>query len=114
MSDEIQQQVHPAEPYALPPMVGGPLHRLLVRLHLSGPALQYLQRRIVVALAITWLPLLVLAIFEGNAWDGVGVPFLKDIAAQARLLVSLPLIIAAETIAHRKMHDGIPLFFERG
>ena len=65
-------------------------------------------------LTLVWLPLLVLALLEGHAWDGVGVPFLKDIGAQVRLLVSLPLLIAAEAIVDRQMRDSIPLFTERG
>ena len=112
MSDEIHRD--PSVPYALPLMVGGPLHRLLVRLRLSGPSLEFLQRRILAVLAIAWLPLLVLALLEGHAWGGAGVSFLKDVGAQVRLLVSLPLLIAAEAIVHRKMRDGIPLFVERG
>ena len=114
MSDEIQPHRDSSVPYALPLMVGGPLHRLLVRLRLSGPSLEFLPRRILVVLAITWLPLLVLAIVEGHAWGGVGVSFLKDVGAQVRLLESLPLLIAAEAFLHRRMREGIPLFVERG
>jgi hypothetical protein len=95
-------------------MVGGPLYRLLMRMRLSGPSLQFLQRRIVAVLTLAWLPLLVLTALEGHAWDGPSVPFLKDIDAQARLLVALPLLVAAEVIVHRRMGGSIPLFVERG
>ncbi|HEY5803444.1 MAG TPA: hypothetical protein VIT90_07130 [Lysobacter sp.] len=101
-------------PYALSLMAGGPLYRVLVRLHLSDPALGFLKRRTLAILAITWLPLLLLTILERHAWDGVGIPFLKNFGAQARLLVSLPLLIASEAIVHQKMCDSIPLFVERG
>ena len=115
----MSEKVTPAgdeapERYAFSLMVGGPLYRLLLRMRLSGSTLQFLQRRTLAILTLVWLPLLVLAILEGNAWDGVGVSFLKDIGAQARLLVSLPLLIAAETIVDRQMRGSIPLFTESG
>ncbi len=115
----MSEKVTPAgdeapERYAFSLMVGGPLYRLLLRMRLSGPTLQFLQRRTLAILTLVWLPLLVLALLEGNAWDGVGVSFLKDIGAQTRLLVSLPLLIAAETIVDRQMRDSIPLFTESG
>ncbi|HEY5849889.1 MAG TPA: hypothetical protein VIT62_03865 [Lysobacter sp.] len=115
MSDPVPRSPDEStRPYALSLMTGGPLYRLLARLHLSDPALGLLQRRTLAILAITWLPLLILSILEGHAWDGVGVPFLKHIGAQVRLLVSLPLLIAAEAIIHQRMRDSIPMFVARG
>ena len=115
MSEKVTPAGNEApERYAFSLMVGGPLYRLLLRMRLSGSTLQFLHRRTLAILTLAWLPLLVLAILEGHAWDGVGVPFLKDIGAQVRLLVSLPLLIAAETIVDRQMRDSIPLFTERG
>lgn len=104
----------PSERYAFPLMAGGALHRALTRAHLSGPALQFLHRRILAILTVTWLPLLALSILEGHAWDGIGVPFLKDIGAQTRLLISLPLLLVAEGVVQRRILAAIPLFADRG
>ena len=115
MSEEVPSTGDESpESYALPLMVGGPLYRMLMRMRLSGPGLQFLQRRTLVVLTLAWLPLLMLTVLEGHAWGGLGVPFLKDIDAQARLLVALPLLIASEAIVHRQMRDSVPLFAERG
>ena len=102
------------ERYAPPVMLGGPLYRLLLRMRLSGlqPAVSATpdfgdpHSRVASAAGTDRL--------EGHAWGGLGVPFLKDVDAQARLLVSLPLLIASETIVHRQMLGSIPLFTERG
>jgi hypothetical protein len=53
---------------------------------------------------ITWLPLLVLAALEGNAWAGnAAVPFLQDIEVHSRFLVALPLLVIAELVVHQRM-----------
>lgn len=113
---ETPQHIIDQQPdrYRLSLAQGGPLYQLLLFARLSGPNLQMLRRRIAVILVVTWLPLLVLATLEGHAWGGVGVSFLADIGAQVRFLVALPLLIVAERVVHRWMHDTIPLFIERG
>lgn len=51
---------------------------------------------------ITWLPLLILTIFEGTVITGVDQPFLKDVTMQARVLLALPmLILIKESIRQR-------------
>ncbi len=93
---------------------GGPLYRLLLRTRLSGSALELQRRRIIAVIAIAWLPLLLLTLLDGHAWSGVAVPFLADVGAQARLLVSLPLLIGAERVVDRQMRSTLPLFVDRG
>jgi len=93
---------------------GGPLYQLLRRLRLSGADLQMLRRRVAVILAVLWLPPLLLAIVEGHAWGGAGVPFLADIGMQVRFLIALPLLLAAERAVHQQMVGSIPLFIKRG
>ncbi|MBA2960926.1 hypothetical protein GON04_15535 [Ramlibacter sp. MAH-25] len=100
-------------PFSL--VAGGPLFQLLRRSHLSDNSLHLLQRRVICITLIAWLPLLVLAVAEGRALPGsVDVPFLLDIEAQVRFLVVLPLLIAAEWLAHRRMSLWIAQFTERG
>jgi hypothetical protein len=95
-------------------VLGGPLYQIVQRAHLAGDALELLQRRIVVIVLVTWLPLLILSILGDRAWgEAVAVPFLLDIEAHARFLVALPLLIAAELVVHRRMRPVVRQFLER-
>lgn len=72
---------------------GGPADRTLERIGLPIQS----RRRIAVALLISWLPLLLLSALQGVAiGTTVQVPFLMDIAEQARLLLVMPLLLLAE------------------
>jgi len=71
-------------------IIGGPLYRTMVRLGLWG-----MPRRIPVFLAITWLPLCVLASLGG--WRELS-EFLRDLPAQVRLLLALPALVLAERV----------------
>ena len=44
------------------PVLGGPLYQLWRRSSLSGPALELVRRRVVTAIALTWVPLALLSI----------------------------------------------------
>jgi hypothetical protein len=93
---------------------GGPLFQLLLRAHLSDETLTLVRQRVMIFVIITWLPLLVLAALEGNAWGGnVAVPFLQDVEANTRFLVALPLLIIAELVAHQRMRHLVEQFLER-
>ena len=67
-------------------VLGGPLYQLLRRAHLSDDALTLVHRRIAGAVAITWLPLLLFAAWEGLAWnrDVIRIPFLFSIETHVR------------------------------
>ena len=96
-------------------VVGGPLFQMFRRAYLSGSALELLRRRIIVITTMLWLPLLVLSIREGNAWgSNVSLPFIYDIDAHVRFLISLPLLLAAELSVHRRMQNVARQFLERG
>jgi hypothetical protein len=71
-------------------------------------------RELVLAVGLTWLPLFVITLFEGRAIGGVPEPFLEDLNAQIRLLVALPLIIAAEPLLHCRSHYIVQPFLARG
>lgn len=92
----------------------GPLYRLYVRWHLLAPPVRLTQRRIAAFVAVTWLPLLALTLIEGRALGGARVPFLADLGAQIRLLVALPLLVAAEPIVHWRIAKTVRPFLERG
>ena len=77
---------------------GGPMHWLLVRLGQGGDDRQLVVRRAFLAVLITWLPLLVLSLVQGQAWGhGLKIPFLRDFAVNVRFLIALPILILAES-----------------
>jgi hypothetical protein len=64
---------------------------------------------------ISWLPLLLLAAFQGYAsGTTVRLPFLYDLDAHARFLIALPLLLVAELFVHRRMRNVVRQFLERG
>ena len=94
---------------------GGLLHRIWRRTGLTGDALEWTHRRVLAMVLITWLPLLLLSIVEGNAWGGSGtVAFLQDIDTQLRLLIAAPLLLLAENRIHRVMPRIVQIFLDRG
>jgi hypothetical protein len=104
----------PSDPYDFSLILGGPLYQAVRRAHLSGDALEFLVRRVVVISLFAWLPLLILSTLGGRAWGGVRVPFVADIEVHARFLVALPLLIVAELVIHQRMRPVIRQFLERG
>jgi hypothetical protein len=96
-------------------VLGGPIYQLFQRAHLSGPALEQLWRRIWVITLVAWLPLLVLSVMDGRAMGPPSpLPFLRDIEAQVRFLVALPLFIAAELVVHLRLRNVVATFLDRG
>jgi len=102
-----------AEPHEFSLVAGGPLFRLMCSLKLADSALGHLDRRLLVALVIIWLPLLVLTVIEGHAWSGVKVAFLPDGSLHLRLLLAVPLMLAAEPVIHEWMRPLAQRFIER-
>jgi hypothetical protein len=93
--------------------VGGPLYRFYIRSGLLKLPIDLLSRRILAIVLITWLPLLLLTIVEGRALGGVAVAFLQHIAVHVRFLLSLPLLLAAEVIAHKRLKVTVTQFVDR-
>ena len=95
-------------------VLGGPFFQLLRRAHLSDDTLKLVRQRIIIISLLAWLPLLVLSTLEGQALRGsTTVPFLLDLEVHIRFLVTMPLLIAAELIVHRRMSPIIKVFLER-
>ena len=116
MSDHNKNQSNAIlkDPVDFSLVLGGFLYQCLRRAHLSGDALQLLTRRIIVLTAIAWVPLLLLSLAQGHALPGdVQLPFLHDIELHVRLLIAMPILIAAELIVHKRMRPIINAFFER-
>jgi len=82
---------------------GGPLHSLLARLGLSGDQRRQVARKVVFAILVTWLPLLVLSLIQGQAYrTQTQIPFLKDLAVNVRFLIAVPILILAEPAIDQK------------
>src|SRR5215831_9247146 len=94
-------------------VLGGPLFQLLRRAHLEGNHLELLYRRVLVFLAVTWLPLFLLATVGPFAGSVGRFAFLRDIEVHARFLVALPAFIAAELLVHARMLPVARRFVER-
>ena len=81
--------------------VGGPVYDFLLRIGLVRLGFPNILRRIVVLVAVTWLPLLLLSLKDGFAFGHqVRIPLLYDFSMYGRFLLGLPLLILAE-IGHR-------------
>lgn len=94
-------------------VLGGPLYQFFLRSRLTTPTLDLLHRRIIGIAAIAWLPLVLLTVFGGQAVGDVKVPFLLDLDAHVRFLGTIPLLIAAELIVHRRIRLVVGQFTER-
>lgn len=96
------------------PTLGGPLYRMLLGAHLAGPTVQLQNRRVLLIVAVTWLPLLFLSAITGHFLGGQGLPFLRDVETHVRLLVALPVLVAAELFVHQRLPPALKLFVDRG
>jgi len=95
-------------------VLGGPLFQLLRRAHLADDALMLMRQRIIVLSLFAWLPLLGLAVLDGQALGGrAAVPFLLDVDVHVRFLVALPLLIVAELVVHQRLRFVVTQFLER-
>lgn len=94
---------------------GGPFYRVGTRLGLCDPDLRPAYKRMLVAGAITWLPLLVLSLIEGHARTGSAeLPFFRDITAHVRFLIAVPAFLAASTAVHSLIGMLLENFITRG
>src|SRR3984885_10019107 len=94
-------------------VLGGPLYQMYRRTHLTGPALELLRRRIIFFWLSCWVPLAVLSLVEGHLLGGGKFSFLHDIETQVRFLISLPVLILAEIVVHRRLRPVVKRFIER-
>jgi hypothetical protein len=96
------------------PTLGGPLYHAFQRVHLAGPTVELQKRRVLLIIAITWLPLLFLSAIAGQLLGGQGLPFLRDVETHVRFLIALPVLVIAELLVHQRIPPALKLFVERG
>lgn len=94
-------------------VLGGALFQLFRKVHLTGDGLELLVRRLVVIPAFAWLPLLVLVVIGLPGSGTTRVAFLRDVEVHVRFLVALPVLIAAEVIAHSRLRPVVRAFVAR-
>jgi len=73
---------------------GGPVDRLLASRRGLEPENRHLRTRAVIAAAVAWVPLFVMAMIQPN--PDTDIPFVRDIAAHVRFLLCIPLLVFAE------------------
>lgn len=94
---------------------GGLFYKLIPRLRLGGISSKHITIRIMILIAITWLPLLALTAMQGLAFGNkVDIPFWKDFAIHSKFLIILPLLIFAEGPFDFKLKELTIQFFKSG
>jgi hypothetical protein len=94
-------------------VLGGPLYHFYLRTRLARPPIDLVRRRTLALCLVCWIPPLLLSLFSGIALGLVKVPFLFDISANVRFLCAMPLLIAAELVAQRRIPGMVRQFFDR-
>ena len=100
------------EPTDFSLILGGPLYQLYRKTHLSGPILELVLRRVLFFALITWLPLLLLSLYDGLLLGNGHLGFLRDLETHVRFLVALPVLIGAEIIVHKRTRTVVKRFVE--
>jgi hypothetical protein len=96
-------------------VVGGPVYDFLLRIGLVRVSLPNVLRRAIFAVAITWLPLLVLSFKDGLAvGDRVAIPFLYDFSMYGRLVIGMSLLMLAEVVIDPSIRRAVSDFVSSG
>lgn len=91
----------PSLPIRFPLGTEGPFYRLQIALRLAAQDRPRVARRVLAALAITWLPLALLSAWQGESGNagpdtGLATSLFSHIATYARFFATVPLLIVAE------------------
>jgi hypothetical protein len=82
-----------------------------LRTGLARPPLERVRRRILALVVITWLPPALLSALTGRLVSGP-VPFLLDLT-NFQFVTTLPLLVGAEVLVHRRLRPLVPEFVGR-
>jgi len=94
---------------------GGPIYRAQALIGMAMPDWHRVLQRSLYLVLFTWLPLLILSWIQGLAiGDRVKIPFLQDYAANIRLLITLPILVAAEVVIDPKLRRTVKYFVNSG
>src|SRR5262249_51667967 len=94
---------------------GGPIYRFQVWLRMAMPNEHQVAKRAGLVILVTWAPLLLLSIAQGQAFGTrVQVPLLHDFAQNIRFLVAVPLLVVAEIIIDPRIRHAVRHFIASG
>ena len=94
---------------------GGPLYRLQTRFSGVEKERTKIVQRAFISTLITWMPLLVLSVIQGLAYNShLRIPFLRDFAVTIRFLIAVPILILAETRIDHELRTTVALFVMSG
>lgn len=87
---------------------GGTIHKVRIHLWIAARDRRLDWRHVAAIIGLTWLPLLIFSLFQEVAFgSGIKMPFLLDYSTNIRLLVTLPLLIAAESILDPHIREAV-------
>jgi len=94
---------------------GGPFYEAQRALGLMPHGTLGVGRRVAVAIAVAWLPIMVLALASGRLFDGVASePLLRHFGIHARFLLAVPAFIVAEAVLDGLTFSLMPHFETSG
>ncbi len=92
---------------------GGPAYKLLVWTGVVDREMAHPLRMILIIALLGWVPLAILSLVEGRAFEGVAIPFFFDVENQVRCLIAIPLLLWADTAVQGITTPRIKQFVER-
>jgi len=89
----------------------GPFYRVEQRFGLTRPGLPGLTVRTLVAIGVSFVPLVALAAYQGVLFgQGVTLPLVKDLTVYARFAIAVPLLLHAERLIEGRLSQAITHF----
>jgi hypothetical protein len=87
---------------------GGPFYQVMLKAGLHEKQ----KTAAIAAFCITWIPLFIITGIEGTLYAGTQLPFIKDVAMQARLLIALQMLILMKGIIDKRISSVLRYFTE--
>lgn len=79
-------------------------NKLLYKIGITGSGMRYNLSKVMIPIAICWLPLALITLFQGNFWTGsISDSFITHFDTQIRFLVSLPILILSEKLISTRL-----------
>lgn len=110
---QAQHDLVESTPFSL--FEGDLVSRMFLRLGMASYRASDLTKRTLYLIAITWIPLALLAIVSGVHWPRPrGQNFFMDVAAYGQLLLGLPMFLVAERVIDRQTKAAARYFVTTG
>lgn len=90
-------------------------HQLAERFGFSGRTLAVRMRKVLMLLAVTWLPMALMSLISRHAFgDRVVLPFFRDLEVHARFLLAIPMLELGEIVVGLSLRVQARHLVERG